>query len=219
MGQSAPLAAPSPPAFSPAFFKVGRAYPHSGRFSLRHDASVSGFPLAWLTTRMACRPSGDRWDLPSSWRFSCHMPGTPTPTDPRESHHAETLDRSLFSLLSAWLPGGATLSRSSSRLNDSFVLASVLLTTPPSAFTPLTRLKSFGVVHHPSCLGHSLCTLHLSCSHGLRHKPPVTFRQRRNTRHGWVASPYPTGTFTRQETPSFAWRTNKKTLPTLPGLK
>ena len=141
MGQSAPLAALSPSAFSPAFFRVGRAYPHSGRFSRRH-ASVSGVPLAWLTIRMACRPSGSRWDLPSSLRFSCHMPGAPTPADPRESHHAETLDRSLCSLLSAWFPGGATLSRSSSRLNDSFVLASVLLTTSPSAFTLLTRLKS-----------------------------------------------------------------------------
>ena len=25
----------------------------------------------------------------------------------------------------------------------------------------------------------------------------------RNTRYGWVASPYPTGTLTRQDTPSF----------------
>jgi hypothetical protein len=29
-----------------------------------------------------------------------------------------------------------------------------------------------------------------------------------NTRYGWVASPYPTGTFTPQETPSFARRDN-----------
>jgi hypothetical protein len=29
-----------------------------------------------------------------------------------------------------------------------------------------------------------------------------------NTRYGWVASPYPTGTSTRQETPSFARRDN-----------
>ncbi|MFB1486657.1 MULTISPECIES: hypothetical protein [unclassified Thiocapsa] len=31
-------------------------------------------------------------------------------------------------------------------------------------------------------------------------------RNRTNTRYGWVASPFPTGTFTRQETPSFARR-------------
>ena len=136
MGQS-----DSPSAFSPAFFRVGWAYPRSGRFSLR-PASVSGFPLAWLTIRMACRPSGSRRGLPSSWRFSCHMPGAPTPADPRKSHRARTLDRCLCSLLSAWFPGGATVSRSSSRLDDSSVLASVSLTTSPSAFKLLTRLKS-----------------------------------------------------------------------------
>ena len=30
----------------------------------------------------------------------------------------------------------------------------------------------------------------------------------RNNRYGWVASPYPTGSFTLQEAPSCAWRTN-----------
>src|SRR4030043_238450 len=34
-----------------------------------------------------------------------------------------------------------------------------------------------------------------------------------NTRYGWVVSPYPTGTFTLQETPSFAWRTNTPPQP------
>jgi len=34
-----------------------------------------------------------------------------------------------------------------------------------------------------------------------------------------LANPYPTGTFTRQETPSLAWRTNKKTVPDLPGYR
>jgi hypothetical protein len=33
-------------------------------------------------------------------------------------------------------------------------------------------------------------------------------RHGRKTRYGWVASPYPTGTFTLQETPSFSWRSN-----------
>ena len=28
------------------------------------------------------------------------------------------------------------------------------------------------------------------------------------THHGWVATPYPTGTFTLQETPSLSWRDN-----------
>ncbi|MEJ1472452.1 MAG: hypothetical protein RPU59_15525, partial [Candidatus Sedimenticola sp. (ex Thyasira tokunagai)] len=33
-------------------------------------------------------------------------------------------------------------------------------------------------------------------------------RHKRNTQYGWVANPYPTGTFTLQDAPSFAWRAN-----------
>jgi hypothetical protein len=33
-------------------------------------------------------------------------------------------------------------------------------------------------------------------------------RHGRKTRYGWVATPYPTGTFTLQEMPSFSWRDN-----------
>ncbi len=33
-------------------------------------------------------------------------------------------------------------------------------------------------------------------------------RHRRNTRYGWLARPFPTGTFTLQDAPSFAWRPN-----------
>ncbi len=33
-------------------------------------------------------------------------------------------------------------------------------------------------------------------------------RPPRNTRYGWLATPYPTGTFTLQEAPSFTWRTD-----------
>ncbi|ESQ12674.1 MAG: hypothetical protein N838_16510 [Thiohalocapsa sp. PB-PSB1] len=55
----------------------------------------------------------------------------------------------------------------------------------------------------PYGLQDSLCTLALHiCSRGTK------LRSRTNTRYGWVASPYPTGTFTRQEAPSFAQRDN-----------
>ena len=36
----------------------------------------------------------------------------------------------------------------------------------------------------------------------------IQLRHRRNTRYGWVANPYPTGTCTLQDASSFAWRTN-----------
>ena len=35
-------------------------------------------------------------------------------------------------------------------------------------------------------------------------------RHGRKTRYGWVATPYPTRTFTLQETPSFSWRDNAR---------
>ncbi len=35
-----------------------------------------------------------------------------------------------------------------------------------------------------------------------------TLRHKRNTQYGWVANPYPAGTFTLQDAPSFAWRAN-----------
>ena len=53
------------------------------------------------------------------------------------------------------------------------------------------RPAGFSVYASPVLFGYSFC---------LRH--------RRNTRYGWVASPYPTGTFTLQDTPSFSWREN-----------
>ena len=94
--------------------------------------------------------------------FPCQALGTPT--GPRESHRVETLDRCLCSRLSAWFPGGATISQSSFRLDDSSVLASVTLTTSPPVLMLLTRLNRFRVVHHPSGLGNTLSTLHGSCS-------------------------------------------------------
>ena len=35
-------------------------------------------------------------------------------------------------------------------------------------------------------------------------------RHGRKTRYGWMATPYPTGTFTLPETPSFSWRDNAR---------
>jgi hypothetical protein len=63
-------------------------------------------------------------------------------------------------------------------------------------------VPDFRVCGHPSDLQSSLCTLHLIRS-GL-----TLLLSKCNTRYGWLARPYPMGTFTPQETPSFAWRTN-----------
>ena len=56
----------------------------------------------------------------------------------------------------------------------------------------------------PYGLQDALCTLAPSCSR------VTPLRHGTNTRYGRAANPYPTGTFTRQETPSFARRDNAK---------
>ncbi len=56
----------------------------------------------------------------------------------------------------------------------------------------------------PYGLPDALCTLAPSCSR------VTPLRHGTNTRYGRAANPYPTGTFTRQETPSFARRDNVK---------
>src|SRR5712691_7703728 len=62
--------------------------------------------------------------------------------------------------------------------------------------------QTSGKCEFPCGLHGSLCTLRMlrSVLSYLLHI--------RNTRYGWVASPYPARSFTLQETPSFAWRTN-----------
>ena len=77
----------------------------------------------------------------------------------------------------------------------------------------------------PSASATSLsrsCTSTSGCASPLRptgcsvYASPVLFaafrrlRHRRKTRYGWVASPYPTGTFTPQEAPSLSRRDNAK---------
>src|SRR5262245_10238239 len=62
--------------------------------------------------------------------------------------------------------------------------------------------QHFRVRGHPCGLQDTLSTLRPSCSPRI----PPRLHHGRKTRYGWVASPYPTGTFTLQETPSFSWR-------------
>jgi hypothetical protein len=76
---------------------------------------------------------------------------------------------------------------------------------------PFSRLyQHLGVYGHPYGLQDSLCTLHLFCSQ--KKKYFLLLRHRRNTRYGWATIPYPTGTCTLQDAPSFAWRSNAATV-------
>jgi hypothetical protein len=92
---------------------------------------------------------------------------------------------------------------------DSSVLASRTLTLSPSAFLSLPRLKSLQGDASPLWpTGFSVYASPLLFTSATVPRPFAALRQRRNTRYGRVAGPYPTGTLTRQEAPSFAWRTN-----------
>jgi len=89
---------------------------------------------------------------------------------------------------------------------------SVALMLPSGALKPsasaiaMSKLyQHFRVRGHPCGLQDTLSTLRPSCSPRVQPR----LRHGRKTRYGWVASPYPTGTFTLQETPSFSWRDNE----------
>jgi hypothetical protein len=93
---------------------------------------------------------------------------------------------------------------------------SVALMLPSGALKPsasamaMSKLyQHFRVRGHPCGLQDALSTLRPSCSPGSRPR----LRHGRKTRYGWVARPYPTGTFTLQETPSFSWRENARGEP------
>src|SRR2546425_10067942 len=63
----------------------------------------------------------------------------------------------------------------------------------------------------PYGLQDTLSTLRPFCSL----QASLRLRHGRKTRYGWVASPYPTGTFTLLETPSLSWRDNARAQPLL----
>ena len=88
---------------------------------------------------------------------------------------------------------------------------SVARMVPAGAFKPsasamaMSKLSQHCRVRgHPYGLQETLSTLRPSCSPRVQPR----LRHGRKTRYGWVARPYPTGTYTLQETPSFSWRDN-----------
>jgi hypothetical protein len=77
---------------------------------------------------------------------------------------------------------------------------------PSGAFKPSASAIAMSQLYQhfrgrgsPCGLQATLSTLRPSCSRGSSPR----LRHGRKTRYGWVARPYPTGTFTLQETPSF----------------
>lgn len=94
-----------------------------------------------------------------------------------------------------------------SPLTVTIVSASTAVTVSPPGATPVAgRIRAFGAVARlqgaATPLRPTRCSVYAS---------PSSFGslllRKCNTRYGWVATPYPVGTRTRQEAPGFAWRT------------
>jgi hypothetical protein len=104
-------------------------------------------------------------------------------------------DVSLPACHGLWTPADRPLLANS----DGLVLPSGALQPSASATSAFSKLfQHFRVRGHPYGLQDALSTLRPSCSPWFRPR----LRHGRKTRYGWVASPYPTGTFTLLETPS-----------------
>ena len=101
-------------------------------------------------------------------------------------------------------------------LADVLVLPSVYVNTLGDRNKAISKLYqlSGNAVSPTACM--MLCVRfvcfvrNVTCRNMYRYIHYPLLRHRRNTRYGWVASPYPTGTFTLQDAPSFAWRANDK---------
>jgi len=96
-------------------------------------------------------------------------------------------------------------------LPEGRVLPSGAFKPSASAIAISKRYQHFRVRGHPCGLQDALSTLRPSCSP----RVPPRHRHGRKTRYGWVARPYPTRTFTLQETPSLSWRDNAGPQPRL----
>ena len=89
-----------------------------------------------------------------------------------------------------------------------FVLASGTLKPSPSASNSFTRLYQ-ALESAASPAVYVVPCVRFNCFVRLVSSPPsYHLLHSCNTRYGWLVRPYPMGTFTPQEAPSFAWRTN-----------
>jgi hypothetical protein len=121
------------------------------------------------------------------------------------------------------LPCGRGLHHASNPL-QSPVWASDFVTPSPPAVMMITRLNRLREDGLPCGPQDSLCTLrtHRSAIQVVAQSPLRSWAGCidlfdnllciRNTRYGLLVRPYPAGTLTPQETPSFAWRTTNPSL-------
>jgi len=137
--------------------------------------SVSGFPLTCPHSRIPYSDTSHSQELMGPPKF---------------------FDASLPACHGLWTPADLHILAKS----DALVLPSLNVKTLGVRNKLISKLyQHFRVRGHPYGLQDSLSTLRPSCSPWSRPR----LRHGRKTRYGWMANPFPTGTFTRQDTPSF----------------
>ena len=147
-----------------------------------------------LSTRRDKTPQGHPVGFPPSWPNAC------TERWQEPLGLPKFFDSSLPACHGLWTPAD----RHNLAKSVALMLPSGALKPSASAIAMSKLYQHFRVRGHPCGLQDTLSTLRPSCS---PHVQP-RLRHGRKTRYGWVASPYPTGTFTLQETPSLSWREN-----------
>ena len=152
--------------------------------------SDSQYAIVHLTSRLNFTTSSLRniLGLPSSRCTSMHMPRLENPADSPHPHQLRMLHLD-FEYVTA------LVSRNKSYFRGDASTSGSRLSLWPTHFSVYASPVLFVRLFEVSFKRKANCD-------------PYELRHRRNTRYGWVVSPFPTGTFTLQGAPSFAWRTN-----------
>ena len=141
--------------------------------------SVSRFPLAWLKIRMPCDTACPQSEPDGPPKFLTLLSTHPTLlVDPDSPSQTSPLRSVCIGFCRV------------KSIADCITLAH-------------GAVSSFGECGLPCGLRGSLCTLQL-----FRSALHRCFLHSCNTRYEWLVRPSSAGTFTLQEAPSFAWRTN-----------
>lgn len=190
----------------PGFLHLRSGSPSCLMLRLRFAHSpVSGFPLRASVSSylIAAQASDGPPKFLCASLHTCH--GLRTPPVLHILAIGQNVGSSLSSLFLTGFPSVPQYPHLILPLTDGLVLPSVHVKTLGDRNKLISKLcQLFRERDLPCGLHDSLCTLHLLCS------PVSRLRRRRNTRYGWMADPYPAGTFTLQDAPSFAWRANAK---------
>ena len=167
-------------------FPMSRSFSPSESYECIRHLRACAFPVGVLRSRSP-RPRGDNlWGFPGS--MMCLF-----------IHATAYSELPVLHILA--LTGRRSVGPYS--LNGCFCVGFGTRYSPPRPTRHFGALSTFGSHGAPTA-----CTMLCVRVASLVRRRTSRLRHRRNTRYGWMASPSPTGTFTLQGTPSFAWRAN-----------